>query len=55
MVLVSGEPIKWDAVFLTDTYIDSRDGRKWFFGTLILVQAIDAVDSYLKGFEWVMR
>ena len=40
---------------VTDTYIDFVDGRKWFFGTLIFVQAIDIVDTYLKGIEWVMR
>lgn len=40
---------------VTDTYIDFVDGRKWFFGTLIFVQAIDIVDTYLKGIEWVVR
>src|SRR5210317_292897 len=40
---------------VTDTYIDFVDGRKWFFGTLVFVQAIDIVDTYLKGIEWVMR
>ena len=40
---------------VTDTYVDFRDGRKWFFGTFLLVQAIDFFDTYLKGFEWVMR
>ena len=40
---------------VTDTYSSFRDGRKWFFGTLLLVQAIDIFDTFLKGFEWVMR
>lgn len=40
---------------VTDTYVDFRDGRKWFFGTLILVQVIDLFDTYLKGIEWFMR
>lgn len=40
---------------VTDTYADFRDGRKWFFGTLLLVQAIDVIDTFLKGSEWVMR
>ena len=40
---------------VTDTYVDFRDGRKWFFATFLLVQAIDVFDTYLKGFEWVMR
>lgn len=29
-------------------------GRTWFFGTLILLTAIDWIDSYLKGHEWGM-
>ena len=40
---------------VTDTYSNFRDGRKWFFGTLLLVQAIDIFDTFLKGFEWGMR
>lgn len=40
---------------VTDTYADFRDGRKWFFGTFLLLQAIDILDTYLKGFGWVMR
>jgi len=30
-------------------------GRKWFFSALILVQAIDIADTFLKGNEWGMR
>ena len=26
-----------------------------FFGTLLLVQAIDTIDTFLKGSEWGMR
>ena len=40
---------------VTDTYVDFRDGRKWFFGMFLLVQAIDFFDTYLKGYEWAMR
>jgi len=40
---------------VTDTYAEFRDGRKWFFGTLLLVQTIDIFDTFLKSFEWVMR
>jgi len=40
---------------VTDTYADFRDGRKWFFGALLLVQAIDLIDTFLKGTEWGMR
>jgi len=30
-------------------------GRKWFFGTLILLIGIDWVDSFLKSYEWGMQ
>ncbi len=40
---------------VSDTYADFRDGRKWFFGTLIAVQAIDVFDTFLKGTDWGMR
>ncbi len=40
---------------VADTYADFRDGRKWFFGTLLLVQAIDIIDTFLKGYDWGMR
>lgn len=40
---------------VTDTYADFRDGRKWFFGTLLFVQAIDIFDSFLKSYEWGIR
>ena len=40
---------------VVDTYADFRDGRKWFFGMLIVVQVIDLIDTYFKGIEWFMR
>ena len=40
---------------VTDTFVDFRDGRKWFFGTLLFVQVIDTIDTFLKGSEWGMR
>jgi hypothetical protein len=40
---------------VVDTYADFRDGRKWFFGMLIVVQVIDLFDTYFKGVEWFMR
>ncbi len=40
---------------VTDTYADFMDGRKWFFGTLLLVQAIDSIDTFLKGYDWGVR
>jgi hypothetical protein len=30
-------------------------GRKWFFGTLLLVQVVDMIDTFSKGYEWGMR
>lgn len=40
---------------VTDTYAHFLEGRKWFFGTLLLVQAIDIIDTFLKGSDWGMR
>ena len=40
---------------VTDTYVDFMEGRKWFFGTLLLVQAIDSIDTFLKGYDWGVR
>jgi len=31
------------------------EGRKWFFGTSLLTQAIDIADTFLKGYEWGLR
>jgi hypothetical protein len=40
---------------VTDTYADFVDGRRWFFGTFVLVQVIDIFDTFFKSFEWGMR
>jgi hypothetical protein len=40
---------------VTDTYAYFKEGRKWFFGTLLLVQAVDIIDTFLKGSDWGMR
>jgi hypothetical protein len=40
---------------VTDTYAYFMEGRKWFFGTLLLVQTIDIIDTFLKGQDWGMR
>lgn len=38
-----------------DSYAYFMEGRKWFFGTLLLMQGIDVADSFLKSYEWGMR
>lgn len=40
---------------ITDTYAYFLEGRTWFFGTLLLVQAVDIIDTFLKGNDWGMR
>ena len=40
---------------VSDSYVHFVEGRKWFFGTLLLVQAIDVIDTFLKGYEWGLR
>jgi hypothetical protein len=40
---------------LSDGYAHFMKGRKWFFGTLLLMQAMDVVDTFLKGYEWGVR
>lgn len=40
---------------VTDSYDYFMRGRKWFFGTLILLLPIDVADTLLKGIDWVMR
>lgn len=40
---------------VSDSYAHFMEGRKWFFGTLLLMQAIDVADTFLKGYEWGMR
>jgi len=40
---------------VSDSYAHFMEGRKWFFGTLLLMQAIDVVDTFLKGYAWGLR
>ena len=40
---------------LSDSYAHFMKGRKWFFGTLLLMQAMDVVETFLKGYEWGVR
>ena len=40
---------------VTDSYTYFMEGRKWFFGTLLLVQVVDMADTFLKGFDWGVR
>lgn len=40
---------------VTDSYAYFMAGRKWFFGTLLLVQIVDVADTFLKGFDWGVR
>lgn len=38
-----------------DSYAYFMDGRKWFFWGLIVLVALDTVDSFLKGTDWGLR
>jgi hypothetical protein len=40
---------------VTDSYAYFMEGRKWFFGALLLLQAVDIADTFLKGYEWGVR
>lgn len=40
---------------VTDTYSYFMEGRKWFFGVVLLVQSFDIFDTFLKGQDWGMR
>lgn len=40
---------------VADSYDYFMDGRKWFFGGLLLVVGLDTVDSFLKSLEWGLR
>lgn len=42
-------------VEVEDSYSYFMDGRKWFFGGLLLVVVLDTVDSFLKSTEWGLR
>ena len=40
---------------VTDSFAYFMEGRKWFFGALLLLIAFDIADTFLKGFEWGLR
>ena len=40
---------------VTHSYDYFVQGRKWFFGAFLLVNAIDIADTFLKGYDWGVR
>jgi hypothetical protein len=38
-----------------DSYAYFMAGRRWFFGALLLADAVDFADSLLKGIAWALR
>jgi len=38
-----------------DSYAYFMAGRRWFFGALLLANAVDFADSLLKGIAWALR
>ena len=40
---------------ITDSFAYFMEGRKWFFGSLLLLIAFDIADTFLKGSEWGLR
>ena len=40
---------------VTDSYEDFMAGRRWFLSAVVLLLAIDLVDSSIKGLEWTLR
>ena len=40
---------------VTRSYDYFLQGRKWFFGALLLVTVIDVADTFLKGYDWGVR
>lgn len=40
---------------LDDSFAYLVDGRKWIFGTYLLVTTVDVVDTMLKGEAWLVR
>ncbi len=40
---------------VTDSYEYFMAGRPWFFGALFLTNAVDVVDTFLKGADWGLR
>lgn len=46
-------PTSMDGV--ADSYAYFMEGRRWFFGVLLVVVALDVVDTFLKGAAWGLR
>jgi hypothetical protein len=40
---------------VTDCYAYFMEGRRWFFGGLLLLQVTDIADTFLKGYDWGVR
>jgi hypothetical protein len=38
-----------------DSYAYFMAGRRWFFGSLFLANAVDVFDSLFKGTSWALR
>jgi hypothetical protein len=38
-----------------DSYAYFMAGRRWFFGALLVANAVDFADSLLKGMAWALR
>ncbi len=55
LFLVSAVLVPNRMVGVGDSYAYFMDGRKWFFGGLIVLVALDTVDSFLKGTDWGLR
>lgn len=40
---------------LDDSYAYFMSGRRWFFGTFMVCNALDVADTFIKGAGWGMR
>jgi len=40
---------------VSDSYEYFMAGRKWYFGTFLVLQVVDVADSFLKGAAWGAR
>jgi hypothetical protein len=40
---------------VNDSYVFFMEGRKWFFGALLVVLGIDVMDTFLKGYDYGVR
>lgn len=40
---------------VSDSYAFFMEGRRWFFGTHLVVLGIDVADTFVKGTAWGMR